>query len=69
MKRSIAMFLVCAFALEAVSFAGLGSDKTAYVGGRKTRLRKEQRANLQPRRRRILALSIKAETSRYLTTR
>jgi len=39
MKRSIAMFLVCAFALEAVSFAGLGSDKTAYVGGTENQIK------------------------------
>jgi len=33
MKRSIAALLACAFAFQLSAFAGLGNDKTEYVGG------------------------------------
>jgi len=33
MKRSISIVLVCMFVLELLAFGGLGSSKTAYVGG------------------------------------
>ena len=33
MKRSIALLLVCILALDFAATAGLGSDKTEYVGG------------------------------------
>ena len=33
MKRTIAILLTATFLLEAVAWAGLGSDKTLYVGG------------------------------------
>jgi hypothetical protein len=32
-KRVIALTLLCALAFESAAFAGLGADKTAYVGG------------------------------------
>jgi len=32
-SKSIALVLVCVFALELTAFGGLGSDKTAYIGG------------------------------------
>lgn len=33
MQRSIALLLVCVFMLDFAAFGGLGSDKTAYIGG------------------------------------
>ena len=39
MKRFIAMVLTCVFALEPALFAGLGSDKTAYVGGTENQIK------------------------------
>jgi hypothetical protein len=39
MKRSIALLLVCAFGLDVGAFAGLGSDKTAYVGGTENQIK------------------------------
>jgi hypothetical protein len=39
MKRSIALLLVCAFVFEVVAFAGLGSDKTQYVGGTENQIK------------------------------
>jgi hypothetical protein len=39
MKRSIALLLVCAFVFEVVAFAGLGSDKTAYIGGTENQIK------------------------------
>jgi len=39
MKRSISLVLVCLFLLEFVAFAGLGSDKTAYVGGTENQIK------------------------------
>jgi hypothetical protein len=33
MKKLIVVVLVCLFAIEPFAFAGLGSDKTAYIGG------------------------------------
>ncbi len=39
MKRSIALLLVCAFAFDALAFAGLGSDKTAYIGGTENQIK------------------------------
>jgi hypothetical protein len=39
MKRSIALLLVCALAFEVVAFAGLGSDKTEYVGGTENQIK------------------------------
>jgi hypothetical protein len=39
MKRSIAMLLVCVLALDLVALAGLGSDKTEYVGGTENQIK------------------------------
>ena len=39
MKRNIAMVLVCVFALHFSAFAGLGSDKTQYVGGTENQIK------------------------------
>ncbi len=39
MKRSIAGVLVCLLALDFVAFAGLGSDKTAYIGGTENQIK------------------------------
>ncbi len=39
MKRSIAAVLVCLLALDFVAFAGLGGDKTAYIGGTENQIK------------------------------
>ena len=39
MKRSFAALLVCTLALELAAFAGLGSDKTAYIGGTENQIK------------------------------
>ena len=39
MNRSIASVLVCVLALEMLAFGGLGSDKTAYVGGTENQIK------------------------------
>ncbi len=39
MKRVIALTLLCVFALQAMSFAGLGDDKTAYIGGTENQIK------------------------------
>jgi len=39
MKRSIAAVLVCLLALEYAALAGLGSDKTAYIGGTENQIK------------------------------
>jgi hypothetical protein len=39
MKRAIALLLTCVFAFDFVAFAGLGSDKTAYVGGTENQIK------------------------------
>ncbi len=39
MKRSLALVLVCVFALDLIGFAGLGSDKTAYIGGTENQIK------------------------------
>src|SRR5277367_2795484 len=39
MKKVIALFLVCLFGFDLVAFAGLGSDKTAYVGGTENQIK------------------------------
>src|SRR5260221_13381274 len=39
MKRAIALLLVCLFAFDFVALAGLGSDKTAYVGGTENQIK------------------------------
>jgi hypothetical protein len=39
MKRPAALLLVCALALEVTAFAGLGSDKTQYVGGTENQIK------------------------------
>lgn len=39
MKRSVAILLACTFALEISAFAGLGSDKTEYVGGTENQIK------------------------------
>jgi hypothetical protein len=39
MKRLIAAVLACAFVLEPLAFAGLGNDKTAYVGGTENQIK------------------------------
>lgn len=39
MKRSIAVILVCVFAFDFAAVAGLGSDKTAYIGGTENQIK------------------------------
>jgi hypothetical protein len=39
MKRTIALLLACLFAFDFVAFAGLGSDKTAYIGGTENQIK------------------------------
>jgi hypothetical protein len=39
MKRISAWVLVCLLAFESLAFAGLGSDKTAYVGGTENQIK------------------------------
>jgi len=39
MKRPVASLLACILALEVAAFAGLGSDKTAYVGGTENQIK------------------------------
>ena len=39
MKRWIAVAMVCLIAAEPAAFAGLGSDKTAYVGGTENQIK------------------------------
>jgi hypothetical protein len=39
MKRLVALVFVCLIALPPSSFAGLGSDKTAYVGGTENQIK------------------------------
>jgi hypothetical protein len=39
MKRLVALVLLCVFASEPVAFAGLGQDKTAYVGGTENQIK------------------------------
>ncbi len=39
MKRVIALLLMCAFAFDYTAFAGLGSDKTAYIGGTENQIK------------------------------
>jgi hypothetical protein len=38
-KRFIALLLACVFAFDFVAFAGLGSDKTAYIGGTENQIK------------------------------
>ncbi len=49
MKRAIALLVVCLFAFDFVAFAGLGSDKTAYIGGTENQIRIEQKGNRPPK--------------------
>ncbi len=39
MKRSLAAVLVCVLTLEYAAVAGLGSDKTAYIGGTENQIK------------------------------
>ncbi|HEY1264704.1 MAG TPA: hypothetical protein VGF06_14350 [Terriglobales bacterium] len=39
MKKFMAMLLACLFVLQALAFAGLGSDKTKYVGGTENQIK------------------------------
>lgn len=39
MKRAISIVLAFVFALDLLAFAGLGSDKTAYVGGTENQIK------------------------------
>jgi len=39
MKRTFALVLACAFAFESAAVAGLGSDKTAYIGGTENQIK------------------------------
>lgn len=39
MRRSVALLLVCCLGLELTAFAGLGSDKTEYVGGTENQIK------------------------------
>src|SRR5580658_1313861 len=39
MKRSVVFLLACALALQGAALAGLGSDKTEYVGGTENQIK------------------------------
>lgn len=39
MKRAIALVLSCLFAFDLVAIAGLGSEKTAYIGGTENQIK------------------------------
>jgi hypothetical protein len=39
MKRTTAMILVCLLAFDFTAFAGIGSDKTAYIGGTENQIK------------------------------
>jgi hypothetical protein len=39
MTKSIGIVLMCILALEVTAFAGLGSDKTAYIGGTESQIK------------------------------
>ena len=39
MRRTFALILACIFALDSGAFAGLGSDKTAYIGGTENQIK------------------------------
>jgi hypothetical protein len=39
MKRSVAFLLMCVLVLTLTSFAGLGNDKTAYIGGTENQIK------------------------------
>ncbi len=39
MKRSLALLLLCFLCSDLVAFAGLGSDKTAYIGGTENQIK------------------------------
>jgi hypothetical protein len=39
MKRAIALILTCLLAFDFAAFAGLGSDKTAYIGGTENQIK------------------------------
>jgi hypothetical protein len=39
MKRALGLFLVCVFTFDCLVFAGLGSDKTAYIGGTENQIK------------------------------
>lgn len=39
MKKAITFLLACVFALDFLAFAGLGSDKTAYIGGTENQIK------------------------------
>ncbi len=39
MTRSVALVLMCVLALELAAVAGLGSDKTAYIGGTENQIK------------------------------
>jgi len=39
MNRTIALMLVCVLALDLGAFAGLGNDKTAYIGGTENQIK------------------------------
>ena len=39
MKRLISLLVVCLLVVESLAFAGIGSDKTAYVGGTENQIK------------------------------
>jgi|SRR5579872_1706055 len=39
MRRTIALLALCVFLLDVAGFAGLGSDKTAYIGGTENQIK------------------------------
>jgi hypothetical protein len=39
MKRLISLFFVCLLLMDSLAFAGLGSEKTAYVGGTENQIK------------------------------
>ncbi len=45
MRRSVPFLLVCSLFLELTAFAGLGSDKTEYVGGTENQIKEGTEGN------------------------
>jgi len=67
MKRSTALLLVCVLALDITAFAGLGSDKTEYVGGTENQIKEGTEGTSSAKDEKNFAFEYKGETSRYRT--
>ena len=60
MKRSIALFLVCLIALDFAAFGGLGSDKTAYIGGTENQIKDGTEGESSAKDERLFAFTFKS---------